>query len=94
MSTKTEIIEAGARALFEVSQELDQDNSWDDPLPDDWRQTWKDAAEEVITEALPLIKQQLVAELEAEGYKRDVLMTPDEVDLVQELVGIVERLEL
>lgn len=33
-------VEAAARAIFEEWQELDQDNSWDDPLPDDWRGAW------------------------------------------------------
>lgn len=46
------MVEAGAKALFEESQELDQDNSWDDPLPDEWRATWHEAAESVITAAL------------------------------------------
>ena len=46
------MVEAGAKALFEESQELDQDNSWDDPLPDEWRAAWRAAAEAVITAAL------------------------------------------
>lgn len=50
--------------------------------------------ESALNTAIPYIKKQLVAEMEAEGYKRDVFMTPDEVELVEELVGIVERFEL
>lgn len=46
------MVEAGAEALFEESQGLDQDNSWDDPLPDEWRAAWHEAAEAVITAAL------------------------------------------
>lgn len=88
MPTKTEIIEAGARAVHE-----DQCSSPDEVCnPDCFRA--KEVAEVALSAILPLIKQQLVAEMKAEGYKRDVLMTPDEVDLVEELVGIVERFEL
>ena len=46
------MVEAGAKALFEESQGLDQDNSCDDPLPDEWRAAWHEAAEAVITAAL------------------------------------------
>jgi len=51
-----EAVEAGARALFEESQELDQDNSWDDALPDDWREAWRYQAREVIVAALPFLR--------------------------------------
>ena len=47
-----EQIEAAARVLFEESQELDQDNSWDDELPDEWRETWRYMAEMCINAAL------------------------------------------
>lgn len=50
--------------------------------------------ESALNTVMPHIKKQLVAEMEAEGYKRDVFMAPDEVELVEELVGIVERFEL
>ena len=49
------MVEAGAKALFEESQGLDQDNSWDDPLPDEWRAAWHEAAEAVITAALTAV---------------------------------------
>ena len=44
-------VEAAAKALFEESQGLDQDNDWNDPLPDDWRNEWKHAASEVLAAA-------------------------------------------
>ena len=53
-----------------------------------------DGMESALNTVMPYIKKQLVAEMEAEGYKRDVFMPPDEVELVEELVGIVERFEL
>ena len=47
-----EMVERGAKALFGESQELDQDNSWDDALPDEWREEWKYQARNVIEAAL------------------------------------------
>lgn len=52
MTITDEMVERGARALFEESQELDQDNSWDDPLPDEWRDAWRYQARCVIEAAL------------------------------------------
>lgn len=47
-----EMVERAARVLFEESQELDQDNSWDDDLPDDWRNEWRYVAREALDAAL------------------------------------------
>jgi len=44
-------VEAAAHALFDASQELDQDNDWSDPLPDEWREAWRDAARAVLEAA-------------------------------------------
>jgi hypothetical protein len=52
-----EAVEAAARVLFEESQELDQDNSWDDALPDDWRGVWLYQAREILTAALTKITE-------------------------------------
>ena len=81
MTMKTEIIEAVADALDAVDR--------------DWVEaSYKEMATAALNTALPYIKKQLVAELEAEGYRLREPMTPDEVDLIEELVGIIERFEL
>ena len=56
-------IEAAAEALFEESQGLDQDNNWDDALPDEWRQTWLDAAESALYAMLPHLRAMIAQEI-------------------------------
>lgn len=56
-------IEAAAEALFEESQGLDQDNNWDDALPDEWRQTWLDAAESALYAMLPHLRATIAQEI-------------------------------
>lgn len=55
-------IEAGAKALFEESQGLDQENDWGDDLPQEWREEWKYVARETITAALPHIREMIAEE--------------------------------
>ncbi|WP_333812067.1 hypothetical protein [Timonella senegalensis] len=59
MTIPQEAIEAGAQTLFEESQELDQDNSWDDELPEEWREAWRYAAQSALTAALPALERQI-----------------------------------
>ncbi len=69
MTIPKEAIDAAAEALFDEAQELDQENSWGDPLPDEWRESWRDAAREAIEAALPHLREQIAQEIEAEQYK-------------------------
>ena len=67
MTVNEQAIDAAAEALFDESQELGQENSWDDPLPDEWRESWRDAAREALEAALPHIREQIADEIKAEG---------------------------
>ena len=65
-------IEAAAKALFNESQGLDQDNEWDDPLPDDWRNEWKHVASEVLAAADAVVtvdEAALIREAKAEALE-------------------------
>ena len=47
--------------------ELDQDNNWDDALPDEWRQTWLDAAESALYAMIPHLRAMIAQEIREEA---------------------------
>ncbi len=65
MSRRDEAVEAAARAIFEEQQDLEQDDSWDDDIPEDWRDEWLYVARAAITEALAVLQPTVPNEVEA-----------------------------
>lgn len=67
-STPTEAqVEAAAKALFDEMQDLDQDNDWGDPLPDEWRESWLSMARAALEAAAGVAPQAPNADCEECG---------------------------